>query len=355
MGRGRMNRTISIPLPRSESGKTRHKCPNPSCEPKEFLLGSFPSDRVVADGVEPRRLPGTAGTTCPYCGQDAEDDAFQHPVDREYVRKRIDQETRKIADEVLDDIHGQLTDVFRGFNTLGRGLLGISAKVSRSPPPFIPPVRLPSHSDLLRNVVCGICSREYGVYGLALFCPDCGCANLLTHFAREEEIIRHELEDADKLRESGERERYQRKIGNCIEDAASVGEGFLKRVYQHVVHEERDAAEAQKLCERIGNAFQNLDRAVQLYAAVGIDPFKSLSDSERHLFRVSMARRHVVTHNLGIVDDKYVQKTGDGLPEQNLSLRGEDVTSFMQLLKRVVAALGTDVLDLKRPRMKEES
>ena len=33
--------------------------------------------------------------------------------------------------------------------------------------------------------VCDHCGRDYGVFAIGLFCPDCGAPNLRLHFARE--------------------------------------------------------------------------------------------------------------------------------------------------------------------------
>src|SRR5256885_975016 len=55
------------------------------------------------------------------------------------------------------------------------------------------PKPLAIREDLLRDLECGICRRSYGVYAIALFCPDCGGPNLALHFQREVQLVREQI------------------------------------------------------------------------------------------------------------------------------------------------------------------
>jgi len=42
-----------------------------------------------------------------------------------------------------------------------------------------------------------ICGRDYGVYAIGLFCPDCGAPNLRLHFERERQLVNAQVEIAE--------------------------------------------------------------------------------------------------------------------------------------------------------------
>ena len=77
---------LNIPLPKSPSGKVYRWCPNEDCTPRLFLLGDAQRPENL-DVSQLRRIPGTRGTTCPYCGIDADDDEFSYVGDIEAIQK----------------------------------------------------------------------------------------------------------------------------------------------------------------------------------------------------------------------------------------------------------------------------
>jgi hypothetical protein len=111
---------------------------------------------------------------------------------------------------------------------VGGGLFGISMEVeggsSSRPRAWI--------EDLLRELACDQCGREYGVYAIGLFCPDCGATNLAVHFSREVELIDRQLDLAQDVED---REMSWRLLGNAHEDVLTALETYLKVVYRFVV------------------------------------------------------------------------------------------------------------------------
>ncbi len=88
---------------------------------------------------------------------------------------------------------------------------------------------------LLRNVTCDQCKCAYGVDTFALFCPNCGAANLSLHFGYEKKLIREQIELADQVEEQGKEEQGKRELayrllGNAYEDAVTAFEAYQKAV-----------------------------------------------------------------------------------------------------------------------------
>ena len=100
---------LSLPLPRSRSGKIDRCCPNDNCTPGRFQLGPAQADRVIAEGLEAvvRRPPGEPGTTCPYCGIDAPDEEFGCAHDIDAVTDYLKQTAlADIQEGVREMLHG---------------------------------------------------------------------------------------------------------------------------------------------------------------------------------------------------------------------------------------------------------
>ncbi|HZP56871.1 MAG TPA: hypothetical protein VFC53_04870, partial [Dehalococcoidia bacterium] len=168
---------LSIPLPRSATGRILRQCPQDDCVPRRFQIGDAPSDRRIEGDKRNivRREPAQSGTTCPYCGTDSDDQTFTAQED-------IDNAKKLVAWAVKDDMGQWLDNLARDFNRSAPrgGLISIGMTSRRSPNPR----PLAWREDLLRALTCDICGRDYGVYAIALFCPDCGARNVHVHFAR---------------------------------------------------------------------------------------------------------------------------------------------------------------------------
>lgn len=343
--------SISIPLPTSVSGKVPQRCPRAGCQPAEFLLGPQPGPRPGIDVAPPlRRTPGSPGMTCPYCGQDGPDDDFRHPEVASHVERRTAWELERFAAELVDDLLSPLEQSLRGLDGTGRGGVAFteSPRPSRPAPCATPP------SDLLRNVACHVCGRAYGVFAIALFCPDCGAANLSTHVEREARLVADEIADSCSLVLKGEHERASRRLANAHEDVATAVEAHLKAVFGLVVRHRLTAAEADAVLMKVGNDFQNVDRARAQLSRFSFDPFGDLSAGDLSFFLVMMSKRHVVAHNLGIADAKYVDKVGDGKPGTNVALAPQDILRFVDLLRRIVRRCETQLPEFRPTRKNGE-
>lgn len=339
-------RELHVTLPQTDSGKVQMGCPRGDCEPGRFFLGEAPSPRPgTATSMPTRRKPGTNGVTCPYCGCDDSDEAFRHPDDAAYIDRAIDHGVEEVAHEIIGDLldkhlTGPLKRLGRSSRRNGISVTVKTRPYRRRPKP---PPRPPERADLPRNVTCTVCAREYGVFAIALFCPDCGSPNVSVHFARERQLCEDELASAT---EASDPERMLRKLGNAHEDAVSATEAYLKAVHALIVRA-REPNEADKKLAKVGNAFQNIERGKKLFAAFGIDLYGRLSKEETEMLEASMAKRHVVTHNLGVVDKKHSERTGQGQVGELLSLTDAEVRQHLDLVERVIAGLESEVPELR--------
>jgi hypothetical protein len=329
---------LSMPVPRSPSGKIYQYSPNPEAVPRLFQIGDAPDARsVAADHLSRiRRQPGPGETVCPYSGVIAADEEFVHFDDAEAVKKEIEW-------AVKEDVGAWLEDLSRDFNRRQPrgGLISVSMDIKRPHNPRPLAIR----EDLLREMRCDVCQRRYGVYAIALFCPDCGAPNVALHFERESELVRQQIALADEQNASNRPELAYRLMGNAHEDVLTAFEATLKAVYSYLVRQKLPD-EAQHLTTKrvIGNAFQNIARGQELFAKLSLDPFEVLLPEELEFLRLNIQKRHVIGHNLGIADEYYAELMQEEQPGETVRLLGEEVGRFADVCVKVVAALAEQLL-----------
>lgn len=334
---------LAVPLPVTSSGMTLRWCPNDDCQPRRFQIGVSQLEQPEAT-VQPgaRRSPGAPATTCPYCGTDGDDQSFVAPEDLEAA---IDKVKWAFREDVVLWLDGLAADFNRTVSRGGNNFLGIrmtSDNVRRPEPTAW-------REDLLRSVQCHACSRAYGVYAIGLFCPDCGIANLADHFAREVDLVEGQVSIAADLQIEGETELAYRVLGNAHEDVVTAFETYLKSVFRFVLVSRQGSADLFKPADLRGNPFQNLSRAERLFAALGIALFEGLDPSELQSLETDFQKRHVVGHNLGLVDDRYAEVEQDSRIGETTSLLAGDVKAFATRCMSVVRRLEAAVPELGHP------
>jgi hypothetical protein len=183
---------LSIPLPKTPDGRVYRYSPNETAHPRLFLLGNRVPDFVLPETLMPRmtHAPGTPGTICPYSGTLADDSDFTHPDDIAAAKEVV---SHAFHTDAANAIHGMFDDLARKHSG------GKFLKITTGPTPSPKPAPRFARSDLLRELVCDECGRDYGVYAISLFCPDCGAPNIHLHFAREVALVREQVELAGKL------------------------------------------------------------------------------------------------------------------------------------------------------------
>lgn len=329
---------LSIPLPRTSSGKSYRLCKNEECVPRLFLLADNTNSLEIKKEFKGmiKRIPGEPGTTCPYCGLDGDDQDFIHPADIESAQKYVEW-------AAVQDMEDQVVKILKGLETRNRSSSGISIKVnvekSRRFPPHV------WREDLLRNLSCDICGREYGVYAIALLCPDCGAPNIHVHFQRELELVEKQIELAGNVDENDQELAY-RLLGNAHEDILTAFETYLKAIYKYLIIQRFPKEEADKLVGKkaIGNAFQNIERGSKLFNILGLNLYKDLLESDIEFLKLNIDKRHVVGHNLSIADEAYSTTADKEDPGTTVTLLSDEMNKFGQICFSIVKGLEVELI-----------
>lgn len=330
---------LAIPLPRTQRGMVYRYCPKESCAPRLFLLGQAPEDqKIITKGKRTvRRQPHTPGTTCPYCGHDAPDDEFLFPGDIQATTDYIAWAATKDAADILGDA---MKNMVQSVNRSGGAIKVTYTPGRRDPPPSA------WREDLLRNLTCDTCSREYGVYAIGLFCPDCGATNLRVHFQREIDLITKQVRTAQTMQDDPE--FSYRLLGNAHEDVVTALESYLKTIFRYVV-KKRLPDKYDDLCSKkaIGTSFQNVTRGQEQLEKVGINLYENFKDEEMEILQLNIEKRHVIGHNLGVVDENYAKNAENEKPGQTVQLLATDINKFAGICERVVQHLAEKCPELQ--------
>lgn len=321
--------TMSIPMPADDLGMTARECPEPECAPGYFKI------KLGTGVVE----PGYERCYCPYCGREGEQGDFLTRQQHHYAESVVLSETRAGVERMMKDALGLDS---RGRRRMGGGMFSIEMSMKSSPPR---PVVMPYEEELRRDVTCPHCTLEHAVFGLAVWCADCGKDIFLAHVAAELDVVRKVLAEVPGRRERLGPRVAARDIENALEDTVSIFEAVMKFTYRRKLTEDvgREAADAK--LSRLRNAFQNLNRTAEIVREdLGRDFFESIGLNGAEIVGQTFQKRHAITHNLGIVDRKYLEHgsaTGDLGREVPLS--AGEVGTAVNLVEEALAGLYTSL------------
>ena len=276
----RLGTSISISIPPGENRFTGRECPQPDCE------GYFKIE--FGTGLKGDGLP----CHCPYCGHVAGHDQFWTKEQLQYARSVA-------MRNITDAFHEDLKELEFDYKPKGAFGIGVSLKVERGRQP---PIHYYRERKLETEVVCTSCTLRYSVYGVFAFCPDCGQHNSIQIIEKSLEVIGKMLEMATWA----EKVLAERLIENALEDCVSTFDGFGRELCRVHATKARNPVKAERM------NFQNLEAAkMAVLDLFGVDLSAAVEPEEWRAAVIAFQKRHLIAHKLGVVDQDYINKTGD--------------------------------------------
>lgn len=286
-------------------------------------------------------LPEESELTCPYCGHLEEHSAFMSSAQHTRAMAAAEGLTEQWLHEQVSDIFGRAFG--RSPSRPRRSGSFMSVEMSYTPG-TPPPVRvLPEalEEQTRRVVVCSTCGNHHAVYSATSFCPVCGprpaAEKVLEAIdaAREALAVEDRLgvDERETLRAAGVFERF---AVDAIESVVSLFEVFAREQFEHRVQD------AERHTSGKGSIFQRLDDTASLFAEHADVPLVSIVGEDRwRRLKRAFAHRHVLTHNGGIVDEKFLAQVPDSAVKlgQRLVVRRRDAQVALDDLDAVVRAL----------------
>lgn len=317
--------TMSVPLPVDEQGMTARECPHSDCAPGYFKVR--PGTGVTE--------PSNARCWCPYCGSDGEKGDFTTQAQRAYAKSLVLREAHSGIQRMIKKSLGLDS---RGKRRMGGDMMSIEMSLQQSPPR---PVVMPYEEELRRDVTCPQCALAHAVFGIAVWCPDCGKDIFLTHVGAELDVVRKVLGEIGGRRERLGARVAARDVENALEDIVSTFEAVLKFTYKRSLISTVGEDSAEKRLERLRNAFQNPRRAAEILRhELGVDFAEIMGHESQELLARTFQKRHPITHNLGVVDRKYLEQRGEmGDLGREVPLTAREVEEAVDLTERVLAEI----------------
>lgn len=323
---------FSVPIEPDEDGLVGRECSNTACETKYFKISMSVPDEIAETIEDFSQLE----LTCPYCGTV---DNIQHLHTTEQVEW--------IKSMLIRGMHKTFGDMLERSFPRGRrksgGMFSISIEAKKGP---LPSVRYYLEEQLKQEVLCDKCTFRYAIYGISFHCPLCGKGNILQHLDRSAETIRILIAEADRIgREHGEKVKAA-MLGNALEDVVGLFEGFLKYGYQYAVRMRQTNDDAVKMVKKIKTNFQRLSGAEEFFRRdFSIECFHAISSKDWEALEQAFAKRHVLTHNLGLVDRKYRDTAArwDRISAE-LTIDSNEVLGALELVNKVVSHTLSEVV-----------
>jgi len=307
----RLNGQMSIPLPKDETGYTGRECPE--CE-RYFK---------IAFGTG---LPGSSKCHCPYCGHNADQSYFHTKEQTEYATSIA---FKEVEEALFKDLKNMEFDI----KPRGAFGIGMSMKVNRG---SIPQIKHYTENELETEVVCDNCTLRYAVYGVFAYCPDCAQHNSLQILNMDYEVIEKMLGMA-----AGSDAAVQKKlIEDALEDCVSSFDGFGRNLCR--LHSQKASNQAQ--AEKI--SFQNIAGAQKnLIDQFGLDIAAGLPINHWDIVIRCFQKRHLICHKMGVIDDEYIQKSGDisAVVGRKIQIDADEVRQLIGVLKTMSSDIMTSL------------
>lgn len=291
---GRDRYSFSIPMPEDEQGRIARKCSNENCSPGYFKVK--PSTGITE---------GQEVAFCPYCRHKSEPDEFATDEQVRYAQDIMMREAQKGVQDMVGDALGVGRS---GRKKLGGGMFSIEMTYK---PGRLPHIRRPLEEELERDVICPHCDLHHAVFGIAVWCADCGKDVFLTHVEAEFTVVAAILSDVDRRRANLGPRVAARDLENCLEDTVSIFEAVGKALVIRSLRENSKTEEETHdfLKKKVRNAFQSVERmSALLKTEFNVSIAEHHSEDTLTSLRNTFEKRHPITHNLGVVDRKYLEK-----------------------------------------------
>jgi hypothetical protein len=309
------NLLTNLSLPVDEDGFFGRECPNADCLAYfKLALDEYGLAR------ERHRL------TCPVCGTTESDEHF---LTKDQVMR--------IRAAQIELARGAVNDILRDMGRRGPTRSGAVTIKWNTPAPY-EPKPLPNYVErqTIRTFTCPNGNHRAVVYDLLALCPYCG---------PDDTPPRAVFDDTMAAMERLLRVVTDQPVEARAELEAAGGSTLLaERALTNLI------AAVQNLAKQThiragkpapsGNPWQNVDRLARQWSAdFGSDPISSLSSAEQRTLRLAFSRRHILEHNGGVADAKYVTETGDGSARRRVRITTAFVSDAFAVAVRLADGL----------------
>lgn len=314
---------IPVTLQSDGKGYFDRECPNENCM-YTFKINMKDWEEKVSDEE----------VHCPMCGHIATADKWWTQKQLDGMEEIVAGYARAMIIEELDKVFSDLARSTRQ-NKFVKIAYKPGCKITFENNP------IGQSEEWETDIICEECGTRYSVIGSAYFCPCCGNNSAISAFDESMDSIEKMIDSLPEMKQmltasygKDKAETMCRSLlENTIGDIVSAFQKFASCLYDKLTGE----------ISRV-NDFQMVDKGSQLFKnATGKGYEEWLSDGELDEMKVLFQRRHLVEHNNGMVDQKYIDKSGDNsyTVGQRLVVRESDALTLLTIVKKLGAGLSS--------------
>ena len=317
-GRNRVPTPITI----DDEGYLDRKCPSEECE-CAFKVHIEDWRDKVRDEESFCPFCGHRATAGSWCTEDQLDYLKEAGV--AYFRSRIGRAMKRDADNLN---RRQSSDSF----------ITITMKVDSRPVQV--PVPPQAADPMQLKICCPACTCRYAAIGAAFFCPACGHNSAELTFGQTLNGIQRTLRAFPEIRAAiVDPDTAETTLRQITEN------GLINAVtaFQRYAEAQYESFPAARLARR--NAFQNLQEGSDLWHSVSGRRYEDyLASDELAVLTKYFQQRHLLAHTQGIVDDDYIERTGDTASQvgQRLVIRSTAISECLRLVDKLTRAMAIE-------------
>lgn len=321
---------VSIPIEADEKGYIDKQCPSEDCE---FIFKINQDDwaNIVKDEA----------VWCPFCRHEA-------PADQWFTIEQVEHGKSEAISMIEGEIQNALISDAQKFNRKQSkgGFISISMEVSGGRQRTYPiPVKAAELMQL--EITCEECNTRFAVIGSAYFCPACGHNSVERTFNDSLRKIKAKVENVSLIKDAliktvgkDEAELTSRSlIESCITDGVVAFQKYCEGKYE-------------KFGKPPFNAFQRLKQGSELWESqFGFGYSDWLSSQELQELTILFQKRHILSHNEGIVDESYINKSGDTKYKlgQRIVVSQNDIYKLLKCLEKLSSSIDKELGNNQSP------
>lgn len=309
-------KSISIPIEPDQKGYIDKQCPSDSCK---FLFKVHAEDWA--------NLFKDEAVWCPMCRCEA-------PSREWYTIAQVEHAKNQALNFLEGEIHNALVSGAEKFNrqqsksnfvTISMVVQGGIVQTSIIPAMAAEVMQL--------EVCCESCCSRYAVIGNAFFCPACGHNSVTQNYSDALKKIQVKRDSLEVIRRAmiesmgkDEAETTCRSLlESCISDGIVAFQRFCEGLYVD-------------FGEPPFNTFQRIGHGSELWRrAIGYGYEDWLGIDDLNALKVLYQKRHILGHNDGVVDARYILKSGDMSYKegQRIVISDKDITNLLAYLDKL--------------------
>jgi predicted RNA-binding Zn-ribbon protein involved in translation (DUF1610 family) len=317
--------SFAVEIAADGKGYIDKQCPRDDCE---FLFKIFEADW--------KTKPDDAHIHCPMCGESASANQWFTKAQVEHAKS----EAVAVFQGKLNQAMRQDAQSFNSKRSNSFVQMSMSVHGGHTRTYSVP---ASASAEMQLEIECSECISHFSVIGSAYFCPSCGKSSVLRCF--EDSIRKMRVKKANvgivraAITEAGDPDGAEMTVRSmmesCLADGVTALQRFCEGLFPH-----------DKVTKIPRNVFQRLDQGSHLWQQVigkGYDEF--LTTEERSHLQLLFQRRHLFAHQEGLVDDEYVERSGDTAykPGQRIVVTERDVDAFADILLKLASGLRSSV------------